>query len=834
MAGPTKPLVFLSNAEAKARQDRDGPNALPEPAEARLPVIIVRQLRDPLVVILLVAAFISIWPLAEYASGAAILSVVLLNTAIGSIQQWRSDKAIRGLRSLAAPTARVRRQEGTALIPADQVAHGDVVELAAGDRVPADLVLHSAHSLSIEEAMLTGESVPVEKNAGGPTDATMPLGDRTGYAYAGTLVVRGRGIGVVDAIGAGTALGRIAKSVDASPPAPLELELRKVASRMAIVAIIAGVLLAAVVVVRARGAPNIIYDGILAGVALAIAAVPEGLLAIVTSTLALGAQRMARRGAIVRNLRAIETLGSSSVLCVDKTGTLTLGRLKVADVAPAPSMEARFWDAALRCNDAQDQTGDPIDIALQEAARRRNAVRDTGKRILERPFDPATRFMATVHQLDGSSWLSVKGAPEVVLLRCVPSAARDEAAERIDTATRQGLRVLAFASKASKDLDDVALDFLGLAFFEDPLRASAKEAVAASRAAGVDVVLVTGDHLETARSVGAAVGLDPSRAVSGAELAHLSREQRLARIGSASVLARVDPAIKVELVEARRANGDVVAMMGDGVNDAPALRRADVGVAIAGTEGTDVAREAADIVLTNGAIDLVVTAIREGRKIYRNLWNVVAYLIAGNASEVLVTVIGLFLFPELIVPLLPAQLLWINLITDGLPGIALGVDEPAHDPLSRPPRRTLQHLLGWSELGNHLARGGWVATIVLGGALMVRMQGAAPDVVRTQLFIGLILAHLALAYVVRADRFTFERGWYRNRFLLAAIGVSVSLQVVLVYVSPFASAFGVVPLPWQNWGIALGGAAFMVLGADLGRQLMGNGPAGRGVVTSQG
>ena len=503
------------------------------------------------------------------------------------------------------------------------------------------------------------------------------------------------------------------------------------------------------------------------------------------------------------------------MLCTDKTGTLTTGRLAVAEIAPAVSSEAAFWDAALRCNDATGGAGDPIDVAIVEAAVERRVALPVGQRASERPFDAESRTMATVHDTVHGSMLSLKGAPEAVLPRCVPGPARASLEAKVDDLLSHGLRVLAVAGGPSDDLDADGSDALGLLAFHDPIRPTARLAVGECRRAGIRVVLVTGDHLDTARAVATAVGIDVVHAITGAELAAATPEIRAQALAASTIVARVDPATKVALVDAYQAAGHVVAMTGDGVNDAPALRRADIGVALAGDGGTDVAREAAGIVVTDGDLGTIVAAIAEGRRIYRNIISVVSYLLAGNLSEILVLMTGLILLPDLRVPLLPVQLLWLNFVTDGIPALALGLDRDPGDPLADAPRPGNARLLSIPRLLLLLARAITLAANALATAVLVSALGWTGAAVRSQLLLSLLAGHLLLAYVARARRWTFERGWASNRVLLAAVAGSAALQIVAFGTQAGRSLLGLVALPPGAWALAAAAALLSVAGMEL-------------------
>ena len=813
MSVPAATASGLGAAEVAERLAVHGPNTLPIPPAASLATRVLRLAREPMSLLLFVAALASILVLGDRAEGVAILAILLVNGVVQTVQEGRADRAVRALRDLSAPHARVLRDGVVRTIDAAGVVPGDVVLLAAGDRVPADVVLDEAADLMVEEAALTGEAFPAMKHAGAAVQ-DRPYGDRDTEAFAGTMVVSGRGTGVVTATGATTAVGTIGASLGAAPRTPLEREMRSLARRLALVAVAVGVVLVPVAAVRADG-DEALVDAVLAGAALAVAAIPEGLVAIVTTALAVGAQRMASGGAIVRRLATLEALGAASVLCVDKTGTLTTGELTVEGWEAAPDAEEAMWAAAARCSDA---AGDPVDLALLAAA----GERPPGRRVGERPFSSETRYQAVWDETPDGIVVSVKGAPEVVLARCRPGPDRDLAAAAAARLASAGRRVLALADGRDDAFGTDTLRPLGVVAFSDPLRESTAAAVADCRRAGLRIVLVTGDHAATAAAVARQAGLRADSVITGAHLDG-GPDVRNATLVAADVVARVDPTVKLDLVRAHRSGGAVVAMTGDGVNDAPALRNADVGVAIAGEGGTDIAREAADLVVTDGDLGAIVRAVAEGRRIYRNLVTSVAYLVTGNLSEILVVAGGLLLVPELAVPLLPIQLLWVNLVTDGLPALALAVDVPPGDPLDAPPRAREDTILGRRTLSAVLARAGVVASLVLAAATLARRWGWSPEAVRTVMVATLVPCHLLLAYVSRGRRRAFERGWARNRLLLVAVAGSVALQAALLAVAPLRRAFGLAAIPPGGWALAAGASVLFVAVTDVARRLRAGG-----------
>jgi len=788
----------LTAEQARRRLGTDGPNELPPAPEPGILRRAGRELAEPLPLLLLTAALVTGAILGDIAEAAAIAAIVFVNTAVAVSQERRAVSAQRALREMLAPTARVRRDGRSVTIPAREVVRGDVIELAAGDRIPADGTLVQATAFAADEQILTGEAYPVDKADGE-------------HVSGGTLVTRGRGLAVVDRTGPQSAIGRIATSLPPASASPLVRELRRLAGHMTFVAIGLAALLAPVMWWRAGGGATGIKDAALFGVALAVAAIPEGLLAVVTLALAVGGKRMAEHGAIVRHLPAIEALGATSVLCVDKTGTITTGRLRVAGVASLPGRREALWDAAIRCNDADGTVGDPLDVALLEAAGPARLRIPRGHRTAELPFDARSRSMATVHQAAPGSVVSVKGAPETVLDACVPGVELDQLRRQAEIAAREGLKVIAFADRPGEDLHATGLRPLGLVTFEDPLRDSTGAAVASLLAAHVRLVLVTGDHPETAQAIARRAGLPDQPLLTGADLDHSTGRDQMLR--TAAVIARVTPEVKQELVRVHQAAGHVVAMTGDGVNDAPALRQADVGVAVAGPSGTDVARQAADVVVTDADLATLTVAVREGRRIARDLTAAMSYLISGNLSEIAVILGALVLFPEVTPTLLPVQLLWINLVTDGLPALALATDTANAAGLRRPRRAT--GLLTTAMLGSLAARGTLAAAAVLGVVTLLG-NGDAP-LTRSLVVLALPMTHVLLAFAARSSGPLLTGGAWRATSLWAAITATGLLQVTAFRVPALRGALGLTTVPWTAWPLSLG-AAIAVLGViALGR-----------------
>jgi Ca2+-transporting ATPase len=805
---PIRPAGLACDEAAQLLHEH-GPNAVTPPRPRRLPVRILRQLADPLVALLLIAAVVTT-VLGDLADTAVIVLVVVVNTVIGVVQEVRADRAIAALDRLAAPTARVVRDGVDVVLPAAELVPGDLVRVEAGDVVPADLMLVDAYRARFDEAALTGESVPVDHTGGEE-------------ARAGTVVVVGRASGVVVRTGASSALGRIAALVAGTRAGPTPLQRRLAALGRALGA--TAVALSAVVFAAGLAAGRGVVEMAVTAVSLVVAAVPESLPAVVTLALALGARRMAQARAIPRRLHAVETLGSVTVIASDKTGTLTEGRMSVQQAVTAdgtqyelsgagyaPEGEVRRVGlpvrpsealrelalAGLLCNDATlsppdgdhpewTPVGDPLEAALLAFAARCGVTASTNRtahpRVAEQPFDQATRRMTTVHTQPGGGYLIVcKGAPESILTPAVtdegPVAVRLRAAAA-DLAG-QGLRVLAVAAAVTAQRPDpeapTGLRPLGLVGIGDPLRAGAAGTAAAFADAGIRLLLVTGDHPATAAAIGGRLGIlgpdDDVVSDSGAAPEH------------ARVYARIQPEQKLDIVAALQDRGHVVAMTGDGVNDAPALRRADIGVAMGG--GTEVARQAADLVLVDDNLATVGRAVHEGRRIYDNIRRFLRYALSGGVAEILVMLVGPFV--GLAVPLLPAQILWVNLLTHGLPGVALGAEPADPDVMRRPPRSPHESVLGDGLLRGVLTGGlAIAATVLTAGVLAHRFGWPWQSVV----FVVLGVAQLGVALAVRARRTPGTRG---NPALLAAVALSALLQVAGVLVPPLRELLGTDPL----------------------------------------
>ncbi len=811
----------LDAAEAQRRLARYGPNSLPEGARRSVLRMIADQFGDFMILVLIVAAVVS-GIVGDPGDTIAIAVIVLLNAAIGFAQEYRAERAMAALKRLAAPTARVRRAGEALSVPADQLVPGDLVLLEAGAIVPADLRLIDTAQLQVAEALLTGESQPADKDALVLPAAEAPLGDRLDMAHKGTLVTRGRGAGLAVATGLATELGRIAQLLAGAEElkTPLQRRLARFGTRLALVvlAICAIVFTAGLL----RGEPPLLM--FLTAVSLAVAAIPEALPAVVTIALALGARKMARRYALVRRLPAVETLGSVTVICSDKTGTLTENRMRVeryfADGALASSFAsgepwATLGRALVLCNDADISaagavSGDPTETALLEAAAAAGyfkAALDVAlPRVAEQPFDSGRMRMATLHRTAEGHVVYVKGAPEALLPLCttqlsgtgetpLDAEALQAAAEHMAAA---GLRVLAVAYRrfAERPADlpaaQTGLIFLGLVGLIDPPRTEAANAVAECKRAGIVPVMITGDHPATARAIARRLGIsgDGDGVMTGTELAALSDAAFAARVKGVAVYARVDPAQKIRIVEALQRAGEIVAMTGDGVNDAPALKRADIGVAM-GRGGTDVAREAAHLVLADDNFATLVHAVREGRRIYDNIRRFIRYAMSTNAAEIWTIFLAPFL--GLPIPLLPIHILWINLVTDGLPGLALAGEPAEPDVMRRPPRPPNESVFARGMWQHIVWAGLLMAGVTLGTQAWAHHSGFAHW--QTMVFTVLTLSQLGHVLAIRSERESlFAIGIASNPRLLAAVLFTVVLQLATLYLPLFNAWFKTEPL----------------------------------------
>jgi Ca2+-transporting ATPase len=819
----------LTHGEARARLERHGANVLEAGGGRPWPAMLAAQFTDFMILVLVAAAVVA-GIVGEPQDSIAVVVIVVLNAVIGFTQEYRAERAMAALRKMAAHKARVVREGEIAVVEAAALVPGDIVWLEAGDVVPGDVRLIETARLQAEEAALTGESVPVEKGTGAHADATAPLGDRSGMAYKGTLITRGRARGVVVATGMRTELGRIATLLSADEGrTPLQKRLAQFGRRLAVAVLaICAVLF---VVGWLRGEPPLIM--FLTAVSLAVAAIPEALPAVVTISLALGAARMVKRNALIRRLPAVETLGSVTFICSDKTGTLTENRMRVETLvaagesratlpaAPDPAWRALAIAMAL-CNDARADAagglaGDPTETALLAAvpAPLREELARAHPRVAELPFDATRARMATFHRDGDAVLMLVKGAPESVLPRCVarpgpggeasPGAGLEARATALAAA---GQRVLAFALRRlpavpatpDPDADERELVPLGLAGLLDPPRPEVAAAVAACREAGITPVMITGDHPATALAIATRLGIaEPGALVlTGRELARLPDAELATEVAHVRVYARTNPEQKIRIVQALQAAGEYVAMTGDGVNDAPALRQADIGVAM-GRIGTDVAREAAAMTLLDDNFATIVAAVREGRRIFDNIRKFVRYTMTSNSGEIWTLFLAPFL--GLPIPLLPIHILWINLVTDGLPGLALAAEPAERGVMRRPPRPPDESIFAHG-LWQHVV---WVGLLMGGVSLLAQALALRLGWHwQTMVFTVLTLSQMGHALAIRSERDSlFRLGLGSNRPLLLAVLLTLALQLAVVYAPVLQPVFHTEALSAAELGACL-------------------------------
>ena len=862
----TDPASGLAEAEAARRREQYGANTLAAAKGRSLAAILVDQFKS-LIVALLVAATVLAFVLGEHIEGVAVLVVIVVNAAVGFLTEWKAEQALSALQRQSVPTAHVVRDGQQHELPAAALVPGDVVLIAAGSRVPADGRVVESVSLQVAEAALTGESLPVSKSVDSVADADVPLGDRRNMGYLGTAVTHGRGRMLVTATGMRTEVGRIGTLLDAAGGGKTPLERKLAQLGHALIGVV--LILCAVIVLAGWLRGNGFLYMLEVGISLAIAAVPEGLPAVATMTLALGMQRMATIGALVRRLPAVETLGSTTVLCTDKTGTLTRDEMTVRALQLGPrrievsgtgyAMVGEFREdghiidaradpqltLALRigalCSDATLDLsgaapavlGDPTEGALLVAAAKAGLSKhELGRelpRISELPFSSESKRMVTIHRAsDGTAIAHIKGAPAVVLDASVavfaadgvrpltPELRQQVVADNLALAG-QALRVLALAYKElpgdyrAEELTD-GLVFAGLVGMIDPLRDEARVAIETCRRAGIRMVMITGDQEATAAEIGRQLGLDrdpqgrPLRTVHDRELQGLDAKGWQAIAADAGVFARVSPEHKLRIVEALQAGGEVVAMTGDGVNDAPALKQADIGVAM-GIKGTQVAKEAAAMVITDDNLGTIIGAVEQGRVVYANILRFVHYLFSCNLAEILVVFTALMVGWPL--PLAALQILWLNMITDVFPAMALALEPSNPDAMRRPPRDPREPLVTPRFVGLIAWQGALLAGVsLLAFTLGMRWYGAAGPGLRhasTMGFMTLALVQVFHTFNARSQhRSAFTARLLTNGWLWAAIATCLLLQIAAVHVPILQAVLHTTPLTVTDWGVVIG------------------------------
>ena len=828
----------LSQQEAQSRLEKYGANKLAEKKKKTNLRRFLEQFQDVMIVILLAAAAVSFVvacfghdPM-EFFEPLLILLIVILNAILGVVQESKAEKALDALKNMSAPHARVLRDGKEQLLDASQLVPGDIIHLEAGDFIPADARLLKSVSLKSEESALTGESVPSEKDADVPVEENAPLGDRSNMVFSGCSVTYGTATAVVTATGMQTEMGKIAGLLEGEEETqtPLQQKLAQLGKYLGFVALAACAVI--FVVGLLNGIP--VLEIFMTAVSLAVSAIPEGLPAIVTIVLAIGVQRMVKKNALIRRLPAVETLGSASVICSDKTGTLTQNRMTLTKVwvegqsqlesissENSPAARKLLQYGTLCCDgsvtfgaDGSEQhIGDPTETAILVAAHKNGMEQDAlGKeypRLAELPFDSDRKLMTTVNRIDGELIAIVKGAFDMMATRCVQGDL-EAAREKNDEMSRQALRVLAVGYRkldqlpqelTSEELEN-GLTLLGLVGMIDPPRPEAKEAVALCRQAGIKPVMITGDHVVTASAIAKELGIlsEGDRAITGAELDAMSDQQLDQEVEHISVYARVSPENKIRIVKAWQHRGQVVSMTGDGVNDAPALKAADIGCAM-GITGTDVAKGAADMTLTDDNFATIVHAVREGRGIYANIRKVVGFLLGTNIGEVLTVFFAMILWHK--TPLLSMQLLWINLVTDSLPAISLGMEAVESDVMDHKPKPKDEGIFAHGLGIQVVLQGCMFALLTLVAFFLGERYGGSLEAGQTMAFLVLALTQIVQAFNMRSEYSLFRIGPFTNRKLNGTALLSLAL-VCLVLFTPVGIAFGMVILPAWLYLVGLG------------------------------
>lgn len=790
-------LTGLPVQEAASRLTKNGRNELKAKKNRSPWLLFFRQFLDVMILVLLGAAALSVW-LGELSDSYVIIAIVLINAVVGFIQEYRAEKAMEALQKISMPVSKVLRDGKEMELPSGELVLGDLVLLESGNRVPADLRLFESHSLKIDESGLTGESQPIDKTTDPLTDADAVLGDRTNMGFSGTNISNGRGKGVVVATGMETELGKIAGMLqEERSTTPLQQRMSEFSKKLTVVILLLCAALFAIGYLRGEEAGNML----LTSLSLAVAAIPEALPAVITVSLALGAKRMVKQQALIRKLYAVETLGSVSYICTDKTGTLTKNKMEVKEVWAADEASRVLLIKAMALNnDVKEKdnelTGDPTEVAMLRYARENGPVQGpqdpSHQRVKEIPFDAERKAMSTLHAFEGKFLVITKGAAESIAAICVEGNDGKAVEEKMAQA---GMRVLGFGVK---ELDAIpnevnaatiesGLRFLGLVGLVDPPREEATEAIQACKHAGIIPVMITGDHPITAATIARQIGIleaNNKAPLTGKELAGMSDEHFKAQVKDIRVYARVSPEQKLRIIQALQEQQQFVSMTGDGVNDAPALKRANIGVAM-GITGADVTKEAAHMILLDDNFATIIKAVREGRRIYDNIRKFIQYILTGNAAEIWC----IFLAPlvGLPIPLLPVHILWVNLVTDGLPALALAAEPSEKESMERPPRPATESIFA-GGLGKHIIWMGILIGLITVATQWLVFKGGNENW-QTMVFTVLCFSQLWHVLAIRREKQSvFSKKTPPNHILLFAVLATVALQLAVIYL-PFLNRF---------------------------------------------
>ena len=832
----------LNEKQVEDKQNKFGLNKLEEKKKESIVIKFIKQFNDFMIIILIIASIISavvarLEGSNDYFDSIIIIAIVVFNAIMGLVQEAKAEKSLEALKKMTAPTCRVKRNGKISTIKSEQIVPGDIVLLEAGNYVPADCRLISSSNLKIEESSLTGETVPVLKEANSILKEKTALGDMVNMAFSTTIVVNGHGEAIVTDIGMNTKVGKIAKMIitNEAPETPIQKKLEEVGKALGI-ACLGICLLIFVIGILKKIEP---IEMFMTSVGLAVAAIPEGLPAIVTIMLSIGVTKMAKKNSIIRKLPAVETLGSSSVICSDKTGTLTQNKMQVTKIAningETNDKEYIKWlmGMATMCTDVEisrengkiELTGEPTEKAIVSKAldegQNKNELYNVMRRVKDIPFDSSRKMMTTIHKMPNGYRVITKGAPDVLLKRCNKVYDNGNVTTLDYSKTKlienqnnkmadEALRVLAIAyldipslpSKIDTETVEKNLIFIGLIGMIDPPREGVQEAVATCKKAGIKTVMITGDHIITAKAIAKDLGIlrGSDLAITGEELDKIPQRILQKNIMNYSVFARVTPEHKVRIVKAYQSTDAVVAMTGDGVNDAPALKNADIGIAM-GKNGTDVAKNAADMVLTDDNFVTIVEAVKQGRNIFDNIKKAVHFLIATNIGEIVTIFLGLVL--GLKSPLLAIQLLWINLVTDSLPAIALGLEKPEADIMDKKPRDSKKGIFA-DGLWQRIITEGTMLGILTLVAFSVGNYLYDIEVGRTMAFVSLGLLELVHSFNIKSEESIFKVGLFENKYLMGAFILGVILQIVVVVIPSVAEVFKLVPLTQVQWMYTFG------------------------------
>lgn len=828
----------LSSNEALRRLEKYGKNKLVTKKKKTLFKQFLSQLKDVMIYILIIAAIISAF-LGEISDALIILLVIVINAVIGVVQESKAEKALDALKELSTPKAIVKRDGSLKEILSEDIVPGDIVIIDAGRYIPGDLRLIDTANLKIEESAFTGESVPSEKDASFLPDKEIPIGDQNNMAFMSTLATYGRGVGVVVGTGMNTEIGKIAKMIEQeeNDETPLQKKLSELGKILGFLAVGICILIFIISFFQGRD----LLEMFLTSISLAVAAIPEGLPAIVAIVLALGVQRMVKKNAIIRKLPAVETLGSVSIICSDKTGTLTQNKMTVTTVYTNDSYikESEFnlneneskllVNCMVLCNDAtyseKNQTGDPTEIALLESSFKLNILKEKlekdFKRIDEIPFDSDRKLMTTVNLVDNKARVFTKGALDSILSICnkisingklldFTKEYKAKVLENSNIMSDKALRVLAFAykdiSKENIVLDSLEKDliFIGMVGMIDPPRLEVKDSIKLCKSAGITPVMITGDHKNTAFAIANELGIaeNISQAITGHEIDKFKEEEFNEKIINYRVFARVSPEHKVKIVKAFKSHGNIVSMTGDGVNDAPSLKAADIGVAM-GITGTDVSKGASDMILTDDNFSTIVSAVEEGRKIYLNIKKSIVFLLSCNLGEILTLFTAILLNWNS--PLQPIHILWVNLITDSFPALALGVDKTKEDVMNNPPRNPKESIFVKSDKVQLIINGVLIGGITLFAfKLGERLYADSLIHAQTMAFVVLSVSQLFLSLSLRSNtKSAFSLGLFSNKYLVYSILLGIFLQVIIISISFIANIFKVTPLLLYDWIVVI-------------------------------